>query len=271
MKKGTPINNNVAIKQRYEKALLRLVDRMRNTTENEIKKLFCSKSAKNYFKFANDAKQEKTVTTKTKLLLAALLLKFQLMFKRKSKTLAQAMLEDAQKYASGAVRSSLKALTGESLDTSMLSHVGRIKLKALLQANVTLIKSIPEQYFTQITGELMRAIVTGSTVSLTDAIAKHGKISERRARMIALDQTNKAIQSISRQKMVDKGISRFQWVYTYRSKEPRPSHVAMNGNVYRMDAPPVINADSSGPPQYGFPGDLINCKCIARPVAEWEK
>ena len=271
MKKGTPIHNNIAISKRYEKALQKAVDQMRNSAEKEISALLYKKSAKTYFKLVKDEKKEKTISTKAKLALAALFLKFQLLFNKKSRTLAQAMLEDVEKYATSSVRRSLKELTGETFNTSPISNIGRIKTQAILNANVSLIKSIPQQYFTQVTGEVMRAIITGNIEGLEEAIKKHGKVSERRAKLIALDQTNKAIQAISRQKMVDKGVSKFQWIYTYRSKEPRPSHVKMNGKVYRLDSPPVINADSNGPPQRGFPGDLINCKCIMRPVSELEK
>lgn len=271
MREGTPIHNNVAISKRYEKALQKAIDKMRISTEKEINRLIYTKNARRYFISLDSAKKEKSLVTKTKLALAALLLKFQLMFNRQSKTLAQSMLEDVQKYTTSAVHRSLKELTGESFNTSTLSAVGKIKAQAIVAENVALIKSIPQQYFTQITGDVMRAIVTGSTTGLAESISKHGKVSEKRAKLIASDQTHKAIQAISRQKMIDKGVSKFQWVYTFRSKEPRPSHVKMNGKVYRLDSPPIINADTSGPPKRGYPGDLINCKCIMRPVAEWEK
>lgn len=272
MKKGTPIRNNVAITRRYEKALETLVDRMRKDTEKELKRIFGSRTAKTYFRMANDAKKDQSLSTKSKLALAALLLKFQLMFTKKSRSLAQAMMEDVERYASSAVRASLKSLTDKTFNTSVISGIGRIKSQAIINANVALIKSIPQQYYTQVTGEIMRAITTGVPTGLEAAIVKHGRISEKRAKMIALDQTHKAMQAISRQKMLDQGISKFQWVYTFRSKEPRPSHVKMDKKIYRFDSPPVINADKrSEPPRRGFPGDEINCKCIMRPVAEWEK
>ena len=50
MKKGTQINNNIAISKRYEKALLELVDAMQSSTEKEINILICRKYAKTYFK-----------------------------------------------------------------------------------------------------------------------------------------------------------------------------------------------------------------------------
>ena len=130
-----------------------------------------------------------------------------------------------------------------------------------MNANVALIKSIPEQYFTQITGEVMRAIVTGSTEGLTEAIEKHGKVSEKRAKVIALDQTNKAIQALAMQKLLDKGFKKFRWIYTYRSKEPRLYHVHRNNKIYEFKNPPTGE----------LPGQPINCKCLIAPVNDWDK
>lgn len=261
MKKIAPIHNNVAINKRYEKALQQIVDQMRKSTKKELNVLFSRKYAKTYFKLANDAKKNQSLSTKAKLAIAALLLKFQLMFRRKSKTLVQAMLEDVEKYASTAVRRSLKELTGEIFKTSVISDIGKTKSQAIITENISLMKSIPEQYFTQITSKVMRAIVTGSTASLAEAIEKHGKVSEKRAKVIAIDQVHKAIQATVMQKLLDQGFSKFRWVYTYRSKEPRMYHIHRNGKIFSF----------KNPPGGELPGQPINCKCLIGVVADWEK
>ena len=265
---GTPINTNVAIRTRYESALMLLVLEMRKATESELKHVFGNKPAELGFNFDEKPKQ---VSTKAKLALAALLLKFQLLFKGSSRRLAMQLVANTEKYATTVVRSSLYEMTGEMRHTGRISDKGIMRQEAIVAENVSLLKSIPEQYFTQITSAVMSAISTGVTTDLESAIQKHGDVSERRARAIAADQTHKAIQSISMQKMLDQGFKKFQWVYTYRSKESRPSHVRMNGKIYRFDDPPVVNADRpSEPPRRGLPGSEINCKCVARPVMEME-
>lgn len=260
-RQGKPLNYNVAIQLRYERALKQIVDRMVNSTNKEIKALFQQKSVKIYFKHAQDAKKTKTLSTRAKLALAALLLKFQTLFNSSSRKLAQKFIDDTNRYASTTVKNSLEALTGEKFNTSIISKIGRIRIQAVLNSNIALIKSIPQQYFTQISIAIMEAIATGLTRNLENLIRKHGDVTQRRAKMIVADQTHKAFQAIAMQKILDHGFKKFQWVYTFRSKEPRPKHVAMGGKIYSFDKPP----------EGVFPGQLINCKCVMRPVAEWEK
>ena len=255
-RRGTPINNNVAIRIRYESALEQIVLKMRKDTEKELSRVFGRDPANIEDIFAEDEKKPKSKSFKAKLALAALLLKFQLLFNSSSKKLAMAMFANSERYATTAVRSSLYEMTGNILDVTPLSKIGVMKAEAIVAENVALIKSIPEQYFTQVTSSVMQAISTGVETELQAKIIKHGDVSERRARVIASDQVHRAIQSIAMQKMLDQGFKKFQWVYTYRSKEPRLYHVKRNGHVYRFDQPPLGE----------LPGSPINCKCVARPV-----
>jgi SPP1 gp7 family putative phage head morphogenesis protein len=258
-KQGTAIRNNVAIRTKYESALEQIVLQMRKDTEKELSILFCRDPADIQVKILTfDAKQDKSKSFKAKLALAALLLKFQLMFNGSAKKLAMTMFANSERYATTAVRSSLYEMTGNMLNVTPLSKIGVMKAEAIVAENVSLIKSIPQQYFTQITSTIMQAISTGVETDLQAKIVKHGDVSERRARAIASDQVHKAIQSIAIQKMLDQGVKKFQWVYTYRSKEPREYHIRRDGKIYRFDKPPGGE----------FPGSPINCKCVVKPVAE---
>ena len=65
-----------------------------------------------------------------------------------------------------------------------------------------LIKSIPEQYFKDVTGSVMRSITTGNGLAdLVPEIKKYDGQTERRAKLLALDQTRKAYNSINKQRM----------------------------------------------------------------------
>lgn len=260
IKYGKSINNNVAIRQRYEKALDSIVTKMRKDTEKELKSIFRSSSAKRYFNLAQDDKKNQSISTRSKLAIAALLLKFKLMFNGSARKLALRLAADTERYAATSVRSSLQELLGETRNTSIVSKVGLTRTQAIINENVSIIKSLPQQYFTQITNSVMEAIVTGQNAGLEAAIQKHGNVTERRAKAIAADQTHKATQAIAMQKMLDQGIKRFQWVYTYRSKEPRVYHIARDKKIYRFDKPPGGE----------LPGGPPNCKCVIKPVAELE-
>ena len=270
IKRGKRLNYNAAIEIRYTEELQFLVRQMITTTSTELKGIFCIKSAKYPVKYAQDA----TFTSEVRKLLAALTFKFQTLFNSYSRPIAKAMVKDTDRYATTTVRESLKELTGVTLKTDVTSKVGKERAQALVAENIALIRSIPQQYHTQILGAVMRSItkgVGGSLGELETEIQKYGNMTLRRAKMIALDQTRKAYQTISRTKMEDRGVKKFEWQHSGGGQEPRPSHIRMSGNIYSFDDPPQINLDNpKEPPVHGFPGDAPNCRCTMRPIAEWE-
>src|SRR5690606_26092523 len=134
--------------------------------------------------------------------------------------------------------------------------------------NVSLIKSIPEKYFTDVTGSVMRSITTGQGIKdLITQIEKYDGITERRAKNIALDQTRKAYNMINKQRMMTAGFKKFKWLHSGGGQHPRKDHIAMNGNVYSFDDLPVIDKKTG---ERGIPSQLINCGCVMQPVYEFE-
>ena len=72
--------------------------------------------------------------------------------------------------------------------------------RALFEENVNLIKSIPQHYFTEVTGLVQRSASMGRDVEfLADELHKRYEITRRRAEFIARDQSNKATEAIKRE------------------------------------------------------------------------
>jgi SPP1 gp7 family putative phage head morphogenesis protein len=147
--------------------------------------------------------------------------------------------------------------------------------KAIVEENVSLIKSIPQQYFKDITGSVMRSITTGAGMStLLPQIQKYNAMTERRAKNLALDQTRKAYNGINKQRMQSIGVKKFEWVHSGGGQHPRRSHIALGGRVFSFDDLPVINKEQvdagyEGPVR-GIPGQAINCRCTMIPVIEFD-
>jgi uncharacterized protein with gpF-like domain len=262
-KKATPIRNNAALEEDYSERLQALVDKMTGSVSRQFNGYFTPRRL-------NDKKE--TITTKTKLLIAALLLRFRKKFREASGPYARHMINSVNVYSSTATQNSLFALPGKRLNTKGISKEGKAAMQALFNENKTLINSLCDHYFTNLSVTIMQAIVEQLPEQIEQIVEKQNKVVTRRAKTIAVDQLHKAMQAITKQKLLDQGFTRFAWVYTYRSKEPRKSHVAMNGKIYRFDAPPITNLDNKGQePRRGYPGTEINCKCVMRPVADWEK
>jgi uncharacterized protein with gpF-like domain len=85
-------------------------------------------------------------------------------------------------------------------------------------------------------------------------------VTANRAVLIARDQTNKATAVITRTRQIELGLKEALWVHSGGGKTPRPSHMRANGERYKIAEGCVID----GVPIQ--PGELINCRCVSRPI-----
>lgn len=260
---GTPLNPNAAVEWRYSARLEKLVKKMTEGVEKELRRLFEQEAAHEYF--AQDA----SIASQARILTNAMTAKFNDMFAAASYPVAEQMVEAANKASSSSVHSSLQTLTGGfSLPTSALSPDMKQVLSASVTENVGLIKSISEQYLSGVQGAVMRSITTGRGMQdLVPYLAKHERITLRRARMVARDQSRKAYSALSRERMKRLGVKKFRWLHTGGSNEPRKLHQEMNGKIFSFDDPPEIDENTG---QRGLPGDAINCRCRMQPVIDFE-
>jgi SPP1 gp7 family putative phage head morphogenesis protein len=135
--------------------------------------------------------------------------------------------------------------------------------KATVNANVALIKSIPQQYLRNVEGIVMRSVQTGRDLgALSKDLQKQFGVTKRRAALISRDQNNKATSAFQRARQQELGITRAVWMHSHAGKEPRPTHVAMNGKTYDINKG-MWDADEK---EWVFPGQLINCRCTSRSV-----
>jgi len=136
-------------------------------------------------------------------------------------------------------------------------------MRATVGQQVSLIKSIPSQYFTNIEGMVMRSVQTGRDLGqLTKDLQEQFGVTHRRAAFIARDQNNKATASMTRARQDELEITEAIWVHSGAGKHPRPTHVAMNGKKYDVNKgmwDPAVK-------RWIFPGEEINCRCFCRSV-----
>lgn len=136
-------------------------------------------------------------------------------------------------------------------------------LQATIGENVGLIKSIPEKYFTEVEGMVMRSVARGRDVGyLTEELKKRFGITHRRAAFIARDQNNKAtsVMQVARQRAL--GIEEAEWVHPGAGRDPRPHHVSAGKERkrFRLDKGCYIDGE------WIYPGQLPNCKCTHRVI-----
>lgn len=183
------------------------------------------------------------------------------------------MVKGATKTSASTVQESLKKLSGGlTLKTSVISSGQEEAATALIAENVSYIKAIPEKYLTNVTGSVLRSIITGQGIAdLIPEIEKYGKHSYKQAKNLALDQTRKAYNAINRQKLLNNGIKQFEWGHSGGGLHPRESHIDIAGKVFSFENIKEEQAALGVPVEdRGFPGEPINCKCYMRPIIVFE-
>lgn len=130
--------------------------------------------------------------------------------------------------------------------------------QAIIAENVGLIKSIPQQYLTQVEGMVMRSVQSGRDLApLAKDLQDQFGVTKRRAALISRDQNNKASAVLLRVRHQELGITHARWVHSRAGKTPRPSHVkaSQDGVVYEISTG-WYDPDEG---QRIWPGTLINC------------
>ena len=144
---------------------------------------------------------------------------------------------------------------------------------AIIAENVSLIRSIPEKYFTEVEGMVYRSVARGGdrkqlVDELMSSFSKREGITLRRAKNIANDQVRKATSSLSAIRQQAAGITHGIWVHSHGGSDPRKLHVKADGKVFKLsEGLPV--GDNNG--NMVRPGESINCRCTWRVIPPWEK
>lgn len=115
----------------------------------------------------------------------------------------------------------------------------------------------------QIETLVTQSVQTGRDLAtLTDELKTRFNITDRRAKLIARDQNNKATQLITRQRQQDLGITQAVWKHSHAGKVPRASHVKADGQVYDLNKGLFLDN------KWTYPSVEINCRCFSRPVIQ---
>jgi SPP1 gp7 family putative phage head morphogenesis protein len=145
-------------------------------------------------------------------------------------------------------------------------------VQASVVDNTRLITSIPEQYLTQVESIVLTNVRAGGRPSaIAKSLQQQFGITERRAKMIARDQTAKVNGDLNRMRQMSAGFPYFEWMDS-DDERVRDRHryltdhvTAYGRGIYRWDNPPLSD---KGVPI--IPGIDYQCRCVARPVSQEE-
>lgn len=245
-----PIRHNKALEREYSKRL-RAFSRQVN---NSVK----------YWALAQFHKAQRGEITNLATSLRIEFSKLKEQWESKAREFAQVSARKLQKGVSGYVDTTL-ALQSDSYKLKGLTKQSKAIVKASYLENLYLIKSIPSEIIMRYEGALYNTIAGYDSASLNKLAKTIGGISDRRARTIAIDQTNKAIEKFSIARSQDLGFEYYQWqtAEDERVSTGKGGHRQLNGRIYRYDTPTAV-IDSYG--NKGHTAQRVRCRCIQLPV-----
>ncbi|MFB0007655.1 phage minor head protein [Xanthomonas euvesicatoria] len=180
----------------------------------------------------------------------------------------------ARKLATNAIEAAYKAnktawqgqVRKEGFDIPMqLTAAQRTIMDVKVADNVSLIKSIPAQYFTKIEGDVSRGFLAGRDLeAIASELRDTGESTVKRAALIARDQSNKLTAHMNSARQNELGIRYAYWKHSSAGKEPRKTHVRASKENWIFDTQVGIDFGDAG--GFSLPGVPINCRCGSRSI-----
>lgn len=125
------------------------------------------------------------------------------------------------------------------------------------EASLSLIDKALREYAEDVRKVLSEPKNFGKTrEELRELILERGTVSEKRAELIARDQTCKLNGAINKARQEAAGVEEYEWS-TVGDDRVRPHHRSKEGRRFRWDEPP---SDT------GHPGEDYQCRCVGVPV-----
>lgn len=250
------INPNVGLEAAYRRKLDALIDKMHKSVGYWVKATY-RQNTPQIAMLANDESPAMAMRR----LMRGLTSQWNKEFAKLAKQFAPEFVRRNGRLSDQAFKQALKD-AGFTVEFSLTKTVNDV-MQASIGENVALIRSIPQQYLGEVEGMVLRSVQAGRDLgTLSAELQDRYAVTKRRAALISRDQNNKATSVINRVRQLDLGIEEAIWHHSHAGKKPRPSHVDMDGKVYKV-AQGMWDEDEKA---YVFPGQLINCRCTAKSI-----
>lgn len=271
--RGKPLRYNVAVQRRYVADLERMTDQVIEATEKQVLQIFKTDASKEFF--ATDASIASIARIDMNKLTNTVMKKVG----EQSKTMAHRMVLGTDKASKSTLHQSLKEMSGGlSIKTNINSGDIKDAFTASINVNVDLIKTIQSNYLDQVKGAVNRSIQNGGGLetlipNINKLLSGEARKARNKAKNVALDQTRKAYNALNAARMEKIGVKTFEWIHSGGGQTPRPHHLAqfpdgLNGGIFSLDDLPVIDEKTG---ERGLPGQAINCKCVMRPLIQFDE
>ena len=173
--------------------------------------------------------------------------------------LFQAWADALQRWHLGRIVSALRYSTNVDLSTQLHSADVAETIEDSLARNVALVRDISDQARGRLSDIVFRGLQNRTSVKdVAKEITTALGFSRDRALRVAADQTQKLSASLDRDRQLQLGMTKFEWVHSGK-KHYRPEHLARNGKVFAWSGEVARNDP---------PGFAPFCGCKAKGVLE---
>jgi SPP1 gp7 family putative phage head morphogenesis protein len=255
--KGPTIRPSDRIRREYQAVLEAAIKRMNAEMMTEITRAYAEREAEIVpAEMAGDS----FATEWLRELMGNFFDRWQNRFARIAENKGKWFAEQIEKSGTKQIKDILKDI-GFTVEFKNSDFVSKA-LNDVYKENVKLISSIPEKARAQVKEIVKKGIEAGNDRHyIATELQKEFKVTERRAKLITLDQTNKANAAISRARSQEAGITHGFWMHRGGSKIPRPTHVAMHGTRFDLN----VGLYDEDVDKDIMPGELVACRCAYRP------
>lgn len=238
---------NAGYNARYRREIRRLIKAMHKDVKKELGAL--------YSVLASDAPL--TLTE----IMARLRKRWYYIFEKRAREMAKWLADSVQKRTQKDVMNQLKKM-GFAL-TPHYTGAEKKLIKDFVQESVSLIKTIPQTFLREVQENVKKAFERGGDrAAIKEAIEDkidHPLVhnAERRAELIAKDQTQKVTQDFARANAQAYGATKARWIHIPGEKTSRITHMEMDGEEFDINVG-LYDPDVG---ENVLPGQLIYCMC----------
>lgn len=238
---------NAGYAAKYRREIRRLIKAMHKDVKRELGAL--------YSVLASDAPL--TLTE----IMARLRKRWYYIFEKRAREMAKWLADSVQKRTRQDIMNQLKKM-GFALTPNYTGAEKKL-INDFVAESVSLIKTIPQTFLREVQGTVKKAFERGGDrAAIKEAI--EDKIdnplvhnAERRAELIAKDQTQKVTQDFARANAQAYGATKARWIHIPGEKTSRITHMEMDGEEFDINVG-LYDPDVG---ENVLPGQLIYCMC----------
>lgn len=258
--RGNPINPSAAIAEKYSREIRKLVRAMISDYEEKLSEAYEQPVVKSVF-------THDSATTTLDAVVKSLQQRWGNIFKAFADKVAAPFVHETAEAADKATLHSLSVAGLKSPVATYNENVKRV-LDTEVTFNHTLIVGITEDAHERVHKAVLLSLTSPNPdeqgfKAIKSAVREIGISCEKRANLIARDQTSKIYSAVSDERMIENGVEEFEWLHSSAGKVPRKSHLEKNGQIFKINDPRLWQGPKA---DQGPPGWAINCRCRKIPV-----